>query len=109
MKQQLLLLMFTAIITFGFTSTYAQWTVYKCDDLPEDFGNPPGSVFIEKDITPGVTENGISDLYTVIPDPDHTGNSLLLGEELWGDRRESWGHEWNVNPLLTGGKRGNTF
>lgn len=99
MNLRLLLLVFIAIFTFGMASAFAQWTVYKCDDLPENFGNPPGSVFIEKDITPGVTENGVSDLYEVIPDPDHTGNSLLLGEELWGDRRESWGHEWNVDPL----------
>ena len=81
MEKRLLLLMSITIIMFCVTSTFAQWIVYKCDVLPENFGNPPGSVFIEKDVTAGVTANDTSDLYVVIPDPDHTGNSLLLGEK----------------------------
>ncbi len=91
MKKQALLLTFvTMMVVVGFSSLSAQWTVYDCSILPET-ATPQ---WVESDKTAGLTENGVSDLFQVVDDPEIAGNKLIKVEELIGDRKESF-----VTPL----------
>lgn len=92
MKKRVLLFTFFALLVFGISGLFAQWIVYDCSVLPEN-ADP---VWAEKDMTSGLTENGVSDLFTVIDDPEIPGNKLIQVEELIGDRKESFIQELGI-------------
>lgn len=79
-------------ISYQWESNPQGWNSFEGNSLPEN-SIPP---WTEMDKTSGITENGISDLFSVIDDPDISGNKILKIEELIGDRKESFGFEWGI-------------
>lgn len=74
------------------------WTVYNGSELLENafLG------WIKDRTTAGVTDGASSVLYSVVDDPDISGNKLLKCEDLSVGTRESWQLEWQVMNPETG-------
>ena len=101
MKKQLIQFTFIAILMLGFGTVFGQWVIYDCSDLPENtfMGD---SAWVEQDNTDFITDNGVSDLFSVVEDPDIEGNHLIQVEELIGDRKESFINNWNIEDPSVG-------
>ena len=79
-------------ISFTWRSKESGWNIFDGNSLPERTIPP----WKEMDKTGGLTDNGFSDLFSVVSDPDISGNKLIKVEELNGDRKESFGFNWGI-------------
>lgn len=100
MKKQLifLALLFSALL---FNNVNAQWVVYDCSTLPENTTSD-GVLWEENDNTSGITENGVSDLFSLVDDPEITGNKNVQIEEFDGLSKESFSNDWGIVDPNTG-------
>jgi len=96
-----LILFITIIFVFSFTYTNAQWVIYDCSTLPE-LTTSDGMLWEENDNTSGLTENGVSDLFSVVDDTEISGNKCILIEEYEGVKKESFSNDWGISDPLVG-------
>ena len=86
---------------FLFRTINAQWAIYDCSTLPENT-TTDSVLWEENDNTKGVTDNGVSDLFTVLVDPEISGNSCIKIEEFEGVRKESFSNNWEIMDASVG-------
>ncbi len=81
------------VTVFLFSNAFAEWSVYDCSVLPvEDVAHD--STWYEQ----GDNDDNVSDMLTVIDDPDITGNKLIQVVDADGAPKEQWAFNWNADP-----------
>ncbi|MCF7803315.1 MAG: T9SS type A sorting domain-containing protein [Candidatus Marinimicrobia bacterium] len=93
------IVLFVAVL-FSAQFVHAQWQVYNCNVLPENF-TKYDSTFHE-DQTSSNLENGTADLLTLEEHPDEAGNMIIrVDSENSGDS-EMWEFPWVEDPSEDG-------
>jgi hypothetical protein len=77
------------IFFFIFHSSYAQWNIYDCSLLPAD-----ADTAWHED---GDNIDGLTDILSVVDDPDIPGNKLIQVDESLGSIKEMWRMKWKSN------------
>jgi hypothetical protein len=88
---------FLSILLMLFFSTqglYAQWKVYDCSVLPQDFTGTD-SLFTESNAT---NTDEVTEVLSVVDDPDVPGNKLIQVASPAESFKEMWKMKWNADP-----------
>jgi hypothetical protein len=93
MSQRTILLI-VILFVFVFTNTDAQWVIYDCSTLPKNT-TTGGVVWV-------VNDSGVLDLFTVVDDPEISGNKCIRIEEFAGASKQSFSNDWAISDPAVG-------
>lgn len=89
MFRRCLILLTVAFVALAVQLVQAQWSIYDCSLLPAE----ADTAWHEE----GDTPDGVSDILSVVDDPDIEGNKLIQVDENQGSVKEMWRINWNAD------------
>ncbi|MBN1780565.1 T9SS type A sorting domain-containing protein [bacterium] len=92
MNKRMSMTLICIVLVAGAGILSAQWQVYDCSLLPAE----ADTAWHEQ----GDNDDHITDILSVIDDPDIPGNKLIQVLEDQGPAKEQWAYGWNADPGL---------
>jgi len=94
MIKHVIFLSVVLILLFSTQGLFAQWKVYDCSVLPQDFTGTD-SLFTESNAT---NSDEVTEVLSVVDDPDVPGNKLIQVASPAESFKEMWKMKWNADP-----------